>query len=315
MAAGTTELLIVEQLNALDLFTGEAMDPLIGRIKALVDTHIPDVSTHKGRTEIASLARRVASSKVLLDNLGKDLVTDWKQKAAKVDAVRKDMRGRLDALRDEARLPLTNWEAAEEARLQQEELDRQYDQSWDDAHVEHVLWERERIVREKEAAFARQEADRRAKEEAERREREQQERDARIAREAAERVKREADAAIQREKERAERAERDKAEAEIRAKREAEEAAQRAKAEQEAAVLRAQQQAQAEADRKERARQAAEQAEKERQEKLAANKRHRERINREAMDSLVVLHYNPDVAYSLIEQIAAGQIKHVTIQY
>ncbi len=48
---------------------------------------------------------------------------------------------------------------------------------------------------------------------------------------------------------------------------------------------------------------------------MAANKRHREKINREAADSLIALGYNPDVAYNLIDQIATSKVKNVTINY
>jgi colicin import membrane protein len=296
------ELIVVEKLNALDLFTGEAMDPVIAQIKAIVEKHVPDVSTAKGRGEIASLARRVASSKVVLDDLGKNLVADWKEKAKKVDVVRKQMRDELDSLRDSARLPLTNWELAEAERFRQEALDRELDVAWEEAHAERDLRERERIVREKEAEQARLEAERKAKEESERIERERKAWEGRIARESAERAKQEAEVAIQRERERAEKAE-----------RAAEEAAARAKAEQEAAVLRAEQRAREEGERKERERLAVEKAERERQEKIAANKRHRLALEHAAVDSATDEGLPDPEAWILA--IAAGKIKHVTINY
>jgi len=299
------ELVLSEQLTdeyVLALFTGNEMDPLLSKITAVVDRHVPDVSTEKGRREIASLARRVASSKVILDDKGKDLVADWKEKAKKVDAIRKRMRDELDALRDRARLPLTRYEDAEVERLKQEALDRELEQAWAEAHAERDLRERERIVREKEAELARQETERKAAEEAARREQERKEREERIAREASERAKREAEAAIQREKERAERAERETVEAETRAKREQEEA-----------VRRAEQRAREEAERKEQQRQAAVKAEQERQQKLAANKRHRLKIEGEAIDSAMDAGLGDPEAW--IVAISAGKIKHVTINY
>lgn len=307
------ELIVLEKLNTLDLFTGEAMDPLIAQIKAFVEKHIPDVSTARGRGDIASLARKVATSKVMLDDLGKDLVSDWKEKAKKVDIVRKKMRDELDALRDYARQPLTGWEQAEEAKLRQQALDRELDQAWDAAHAEHALRERERLVHEKEAEFARQEEERRIAMEAECLKAEREEREGRIAREAeerakraaaeaAERAKREADEAVAREKARAERAEREKAEAAV-----------RAKAEQEAAVLRAEQRAREEAERKERERLATEQAERVRQEKLAANRKHQDRFDRDAIDSADT-HGLPNPA-AWIAAIKLGKIDHVKINY
>jgi hypothetical protein len=112
----TTELVVIEKLNAIELFTGDAMEPLVAQIRDIVDAHVPDTSTAKGRAEIATLSRKVSSSKVILDELGKNLVADWKQKAARVDIVRKEMRDELDVIRDDARLPLTRWEQAEDER-------------------------------------------------------------------------------------------------------------------------------------------------------------------------------------------------------
>ena len=298
------ELVRVEQLNALDLFTGDAMDPLVAQIKGIVDKHVPDTSTAKGRSDIASLARRVASSKVVLDNLGKELVADWKAKAKKVDVVRKQMRDQLDDLRDHARQPLTDWEQAEADRLKAEEAARRYDAEWEEAHQMHDLFERERVVREKEAEIARQEAERRAKEEAERLERERKEREERIAREAAEKAKREAEESIVREKAKAEQAERDRIAAEA-----------RAKAEQEAAVREAERKAQEEAERKERERLAAEKAEKDRLARLAANKEHRARIEAEAMEDMAAEGLAEPDAQLFLELVRDKAIRHITINY
>ncbi|MGY0790902.1 hypothetical protein ACW7BJ_16170 [Azospirillum argentinense] len=80
-----------------------------------------DVSTPKGRKEIASLAYKVARSKTALDDMGKDLVADIKTKAALIDADRRVVRDRLDRLRDDVRKPLDDFEAAEEERVQRHE--------------------------------------------------------------------------------------------------------------------------------------------------------------------------------------------------
>ena len=72
--------------------------------------------TRAGRAELASLAHRVARTKTALDDLGKDLVGDWKAKSAAVDAQRRRIREALDALKGTVRAPLTQWELDEEAR-------------------------------------------------------------------------------------------------------------------------------------------------------------------------------------------------------
>lgn len=72
--------------------------------------------TRAGRAELASLAHRVARTKTALDDLGKDLVAEWKAKSAAVDAQRRRIREALDTLKGTVRAPLTQWEIDEEAR-------------------------------------------------------------------------------------------------------------------------------------------------------------------------------------------------------
>lgn len=113
----TTDLIVAEQINAVQLYDGKSLDPLLKRITEQVKSIVPDVSSAKGRKEIASLAYKVAQSKTALDNAGKDLVAGWKEQAKVVDNERKKMRDYLDKLKDEVREPLTRWEQAEQDRI------------------------------------------------------------------------------------------------------------------------------------------------------------------------------------------------------
>lgn len=79
---------------------------------------VPDITTQPGRNAIASMAAKIARSKTYLDNLGKLYVDELKELPKQVDAERRAMRNRLDALKDEIRAPLTEWETAIEARQQ-----------------------------------------------------------------------------------------------------------------------------------------------------------------------------------------------------
>ncbi|MCP5020047.1 MAG: cell envelope biogenesis protein TolA, partial [Ketobacter sp.] len=128
---------------------------------------VPDLETATGRRNIASLARKVSSSKVALDDLGIGLVAGWKAKASLVDAERKIIRDRLDALRVEIRQPLTDWEEAEKAKaaaiLAAEKLLNDHIE----ALAENDLLDRQREVERKEAEQERLEQERKEKEEAE----------------------------------------------------------------------------------------------------------------------------------------------------
>ena len=306
MATSTesTELIQVESLNAIDLFTAGGVDNIVKQIKEKVEAHVPDLETAKGRSEIASLAYKVARSKTILDGLGKDLVADRKRELAKVDAERKRLRDDLDRLRDYARQPLTAWEEEQKRIEEAKRLQAEKDQAEEEAHAEYALRERERVVRERQAELDRLEAERKAKEEAERLERERKEREERIAKEAEDRARRDAEMALQKEREARERAEREKIEAEA-----------RAKAEREAAVREAERKAREEAERKERERLETERKAKEEAERKAANKRHQKKITAEALESAIDAGFEAQVAATIIDAIVAGQIKHVTINY
>lgn len=117
MTATGTALTLPTPTDLAALFKdGAGIDPLIARIEAEVRAHPADTSTKKGRDAIASLAHKVARSKTALDDAGKALNENARKQINLVDAARKSIRDRLDALKVEARAPLTAWEEAEDAR-------------------------------------------------------------------------------------------------------------------------------------------------------------------------------------------------------
>lgn len=96
----------------------EKIDRLIGDIEAKARAHEPDLTTVKGRKAIASLAYDIARSKTALDDAGKRLNEGLRTQINVVDAERRKVRDRFDALKDEVRAPLTAWEKAEEDRVE-----------------------------------------------------------------------------------------------------------------------------------------------------------------------------------------------------
>lgn len=120
-APDVVELALAGKPNPLALFEEKGLDPIIEKIREEVKKHVPDISTERGRKAIASLSRKVASSKVRLDDLGKELVYELKTQTSAIDAERKRMRDELDRLRDETRQPLTEWENIEQSRLEEHE--------------------------------------------------------------------------------------------------------------------------------------------------------------------------------------------------
>jgi len=338
------EIIKVESLDPVSLFTGGGIDPILKEIERQVSGLVPDTETDKGRKEIASTAHKVSKSKVLLDGLGKNLVADWKGKAKKVDAVRKPMRDFLDGLRDKVRQPLTEWEAIEKAKEDEKRRLVEFNLDQEDAIAENSLFDREREMDRKEAELKKLEDERLAKIEAERLKKEQAERDERLKKEAAAAakkeaedkaaaekqaiLKREADALAETErtarkaKEAKEKAERDRVAAEEAKKREADRverekvaAKEKAKKDKADAVEAERVRAKAVSDQINRDRAAKEKAAKEKSDRDAANLNHRKRIDREIMLSLVANSVDKKSFNELIELIANKQIKHVQINY
>lgn len=113
-----TQLVVIEPTTAVALFTeGQGVAELLADIRQKASSLVPDVTTAKGRKQIASVAYAVAKTKSYLDEIGKELTAKYKVIPARIDANRKTLRDTLDALKDEVRAPLNQYEAAEAARV------------------------------------------------------------------------------------------------------------------------------------------------------------------------------------------------------
>lgn len=114
---------IIERATALSVLTdSEKFDAFYEKVRAETDAFVPDVTSDKGRKAIAAMAFKVTKTKTAIDAAGKQLTEEWRTQTAKVDASRKAIRDKLDALRDEVRKPLTEWEEAEEQRVKDVDL-------------------------------------------------------------------------------------------------------------------------------------------------------------------------------------------------
>lgn len=100
------------------LFENGGADPILARIKEEVDKFEPDLSTVTGRKAIASMAFKVARSKTTLDDLGKKLGEDIRGKLKTIDNERKKIKDKLDALKNDVRKPLDEWEEKEKKRIE-----------------------------------------------------------------------------------------------------------------------------------------------------------------------------------------------------
>ncbi len=308
-------LIPLESVNAVEVFTGGGLDDLLARIRAEAVTLVPNVKTLTGRKEIASIAYKVSRSKTAIDDAGKALVADLKKQTGDIDSARKKARDTLDALRDEVRKPLTDWEAEQE-RIERERVaaEERARAAAEEARLAELARKEEEIRAREEAVRAAEEAERQ-RVAAEQAERERVEREARLQAEAAEKAKREAAAAVERAereaREATERAAREAAEAEQRAK----DAAARAEREKAEAVAAAERRAKEEADCAERERQAKADAQRREDEARAADIEHRRSINRAAVAALVALGIEDEIAAAVITAIVQGKVPAVAIRY
>ncbi len=312
----TTELIPVTDQKAIEeIFLSDGLQSKIEEIKKDAENYVADVSTKKGRDACKSKAAGIAKQKVVIDNAGKDLKSDYKKKCDDIDSVRKWARDTLDETKIAVRKPVTDWEMEEERRIEAERQQAEFELDYDEAVNENELFDRQKEVERKEAELQRQEDERKYKEEQERQLREQAEREARIAQEAKEKAECEAQEAIEAEKrakieaelkakQDAERAEQEKKEALERAEREKQEAIESAKREEIERQLKIKQEAE------EKAR-----VEKDKAEKKAANVAHQKKINREALNCFMKEGIKEGQAREIITMIAHKKIKNITVNY
>ncbi|VGE04649.1 TolA protein [Klebsiella pneumoniae] len=318
------DLVVIDKKNAMAVFTNnDQLDPLIEAIEKEARSLVPDVTTKKGRDAIASMAHKVARSKTYIDNAGKDLVAELKALPKQIDESRRVVRERLDALKDEVRRPLTEWEA-EQARIAAEkaaEEERLRIEAEQKAALEAL---RKQVEADHEMAllmndaFDREQAEKKAEAERQRIAREEE-----IKRLAEEKAKREAAEQAQREIDAAAAREREAILAKERAEREQREAAERAEREKQAAVEAERRKAQEEADRirreaeqREQARLAEEKRKADEQARREADVKHRKAVGTEIVNALLAnTSLTRDQAIEVLTAVKDDRIPHTGISY
>lgn len=318
------DLVVIEKKNAMAVFTNnDQLDPLIEAIEKEARSLVPDVTTKKGRDAIASMAHKVARSKTYIDNAGKDLVAELKALPKQIDESRRVVRERLDALKDEVRRPLTEWEAEQErikaeeamnalhaeALAMNEEFDRQLAARIESDHEMALLMN---------DAFDREQADKAAEAERQRIAHEEEIKRmaaAAAAREVEQRAQREREEAAHREavlKAQAEQAERDRIAAEQKAEADKQAAveAERRKAQEEADRIRQ------EAEQREQARLAEEKRKADEQARREADVKHRKAVGTEIVKALMAnTSLTRDQAIEVLTAVKDGRIPHTGISY
>lgn len=331
------------KINLQKLFTEDGINEIISAIESEIKDFKSDVLTKEGRAEIVSLAFKIAKCKAPIKNLASELKEDSRKLIDSVNLQLNRYESAIDKLRDKIRKPVDEIEEKIEKHKQESlvKIDKmqklaffgltsndiqqaiiEVRQIFDNFDFGEFTFkaENDKItainhLRERLDIALKAEADalelKKLREEKE--EREKKDREERIAREAVQKAIKEAE-------QREQKIHQEKIDAENRAKEQAEIAEKnrilaekKAKEEAEKAV--------AEAIERERNRVDAEKRkEAEALEKREANKKHRAKINNEALDKIIKIisefEGSPvDASKAIIEAIARGEVPHVQINY
>lgn len=346
---------IVSQTPAVVLTDKKTRDEFYAHVQAEIDAFEPDLSTEKSRKAIASLAYKIARTKTAIDDAGKKLNEESRAKINAVDAERRAVREHFDALSAKVRQPLTDWEDAEEKRVEfidnmiamfrsarivemgetsasiRERGGEIYQTQLDpDVFLDRITEaqsEKDETVGILKSALdravaAEKEAEELARLRAENEAREQAEREKaeadRIERERVEAEKRAEDARADAEAAEARRVEAAAKEAEDRARREAEEAAEAERAEE-----RRKHEAEL-AEQRERAEKAEAEAQAERGRIAAeeaeakareADKEHRVSVMTQAKEAIMTCGVDEDAARKIVLLIKAGEVPNVKMEF
>ena len=113
------DLVTIPEASVYAVFTDKAkIEPYLEKVRAVVAEFKGDIYTASGRKSIASMAFKVTKIKTYIEGLGKDLAAEQKEVPKKIDATRKHARETLEAIAEDVRKPLTDWENAEKVRVQ-----------------------------------------------------------------------------------------------------------------------------------------------------------------------------------------------------
>ena len=346
--AESGELVVIKEVDIPALFKDGGCDHIIEGLKKKAAEFEGDISTAKGRKEIASYAAKFSTAKTKLDGLGKALSDEYRAKIAPINGERNKIKVCCDESRDKVRKPLTDWEDAEKERVADieariNEIIRygegacSYESSVrvkidmdtlkaipvDESFEEFELAAtkaKEAALTQLEAKFivlqnAEKEKAEAERLEKERLEKEQKEREEKIAEEAAESARKETEEKAAKEAEEKDRLAKEAIEKAERDTLEAKLETEKVESEKREAA----EQAEKEKDDavKAEAKRIEDEAEEKRmeEENFAKNKAHRGKINRAAKESFIAEGVAPEVAEHMIKLIAKGRISNITINY
>ena len=112
-----TTALAVIPASQLPTILAADTDDILGKLAAEINGFHGDVTTEKGRKEIASKAYKVATAKEDLKRVASKLKEDHQQTIKSINAEVAVVEERMNALRDQVRAPLDEFQGREKARI------------------------------------------------------------------------------------------------------------------------------------------------------------------------------------------------------
>lgn len=119
MSNENQEVALIEDITedkAPAIYGHNKLDGYYDAVKEKVN-EVPDLSTVKGRARIASLSAKVSSSKAAVEKPGRAYLGKIKELPKRIEAELREFVTKMDALRDEVRQPLTDYETKEKNRV------------------------------------------------------------------------------------------------------------------------------------------------------------------------------------------------------
>ncbi|MEB0078056.1 hypothetical protein QN386_17850 [Pseudomonas sp. CCI3.2] len=111
--------------NAPAIYGHNSLHRYVEAARQSIVAEVPDLSSVKGRKRIAHLAAEVARSKTGVDKAGRAYLKRLKEMTTPIEAELRVFGSEMDALRDEVRKPLDDWQAAEDTRINEHEANIQ----------------------------------------------------------------------------------------------------------------------------------------------------------------------------------------------
>lgn len=118
ISASTDIVAAVEKDTSIVLVDAEVFEAWLIDLRSKVDGLDPDVSIRKNREAIREAAAEIGRKKASVERDRLRLTKEWRDLTAKVNSAGKDINEKLEDLQAQVRKPLTEWEAAEKARVE-----------------------------------------------------------------------------------------------------------------------------------------------------------------------------------------------------